>query len=287
MRASPRPPTGAPRAAPISAAVITLDAARTLEESLASLAFCDEIVVLDSGSTDETLEIARAHGARVAHRDWSGFRDQKNAATALCARDWVLSIDADEVVTPELAREIADLFADGSGGNPGPAAVGYSIPRRTRYLGRDIRHAGWYPDRAVRLYDRRSAEWVGGQVHERVVVDGPVERLSGDLLHHPYATLAHHLDKLNRYSTLAAHTLHSRGRRAGWSDIAFRPPLAFIKKMLPQRGILDGVPGLVVALSTATSVFLKYAKLWDLARRDVPRDPAAAADRSDLDAEPG
>ena len=267
-----------PTKVPISAAVITLDAARTLEAALASLDFCDEIVVLDSGSTDATLGVARAAGARIATRDWTGFRDQKNAATALCRHDWVLSLDADEEVTPELALEIRALFSAGP-----PPAAGYSVPRLTHYLGRPIRHAGWYPDRAIRLYDRRRAEWVGGQVHERVVVDGPVARLAGDLLHHPYATLAHHIGKLNRYSTLAAETLHARGRSAGWTDLAFRPPFAFLKKLVPQRGLLDGVPGLVVALSTATSVFLKYAKLWDLERRGVPRDPTAAADRSDPD----
>jgi glycosyltransferase involved in cell wall biosynthesis len=260
---------------PISAALITRDAARTIDAALESVAFCDEIVVLDSGSTDDTVERARAAGARVSTRSWTGFRDQKNAVTALCRHDWVLSIDADEVVTPALASEVEGLFAGAE-----PEAAGYSIPRLTHYLGRAIRHSGWYPDRAVRLYDRRRAEWVGGQVHERVVVEGIEGRLKGDLLHYPYETLAHHAEKLNRYSTLAAETLHARGRTAGAWDLVARPPLAFLKKLLPQRGVLDGVPGLVIALSTATSVFMKYAKLWDLRRRGVPRDPLAAADRS-------
>ncbi|MBT8404143.1 MAG: glycosyltransferase family 2 protein, partial [Gemmatimonadetes bacterium] len=136
----------------ISAAVITLDAARTIEAALASLDFCDEVVVLDSGSTDGTLDIARAAGARIATRAWTGFRDQKNAATALCRHDWVLSLDADEQVTPELAHEIRALFTAGR-----PTVDGYSVPRLTHYLGRPIRHGGWYPDRAVRLYDRRWA----------------------------------------------------------------------------------------------------------------------------------
>ena len=282
-----RDPNVSQQPLPLSAALITLNAERTLEAALASVRFCDEVVVLDSGSTDGTLEIARAAGARIETREWTGFRDQKNAVTELCRHDWVLSIDADEAVTPELADEIRSLFADGA-----PTAQGYSIPRSTRYLGRRIRYSGWYPDRAVRLYDRRHAEWVGGQVHERVTVEGRVERLGGDLLHDPYATLSHHVEKLDRYSTLAAETLHARGRTAGWTDLVFRPPLVFLKKMLPQRGVLDGVPGVVVALSTATSAFLKYAKLWDLERRGVPRDPTAAANRTssasvDRDSESG
>jgi glycosyltransferase involved in cell wall biosynthesis len=260
---------------PVSAALITLDAIRTIGPSLASLGFCDEVIVLDSGSTDGTIEAARDAGARVEHLDWSGFRDQKNAVARLCRNDWILSIDADEAVTPRLAREITTLFAEGR-----TQSAGYTVPRLTRYLGREIRHAGWYPDRAIRLYDRRQGRWIGGQVHERVEVDGTVGRLHGDLLHEPYAGLSHHLEKMNRYSTLAAETLHARGRRAAWIDLALRPPLAFAKKYLAQRGFLDGLPGFIVAASTSMGVFLRYAKLWDLARRDAPRDAAAAADRS-------
>jgi glycosyltransferase involved in cell wall biosynthesis len=272
----------APERLPVSAALITLDAARTLDAALASLAFCDEIVVLDSGSSDDTVQRARALGARVEHRDWTGFRDQKNAAAVLCRHDWILSLDADEAVSPALAAEIGQLFAVERGaavGGDGPA--GYSMPRLTRYLGREIRHAGWYPDRAVRLYDRRRGRWVGGQVHERVEVDGPVGRLGGDLLHAPYLGLAHHLEKMNRYTTLASETLHARGRRAGWTDVALRPPLVFVKKYLLQGGVLDRLPGLVVSASSSMAVFLKYAKLWDLQRRGVPRDPTAALDRSE------
>ena len=255
--------------------MITRDALRTIGPSLRSLGFCDEVVVLDSGSSDGTPEVARAAGARVEHRDWTGFRDQKNAVAALCRNDWVLSVDADEEVSPELAGSIVELFAAGP---PGPA--GFTVPRLTRYLGREIRRAGWYPDRAIRLYDRTRGRWVGGQVHERVEVDGPAGALRGDLLHDPYAGLGHHLDKMNLYSTLAAETLHARGRRAGWTDVALRPPLAFARKYLAQRGVLDGLPGFIVSASTSMGVFLRYAKLWDLGRRGVAPDPAAARDQS-------
>lgn len=261
---------------PLSAAIIARDASRTLEAALRSLAFCDEIVVLDSGSTDDTPALARAAGARVEFREWTGFRDQKNAAAALCRHDWVLSIDADEEVTPALAAEIEGLF---SGGEPAPA--GFSMPRLTRYLGREIRGAGWYPDRAIRLYDRRRGRWVGGRVHERIVLDGAAEPLAADLLHAPYASLEHHIEKMNGYTTLAAETMHARGKRADWTHFAVRPPLVFLKSWVLRRGFTLGVPGFVVSVSSALAVFLKYVKLRDLQRRGVARDPAAAADHSD------
>lgn len=260
---------------PVSAALITRDARRTLGAALESVAFCDEVVVLDSGSSDDTPEIARAAGARVAHRDWTGFRDQKNAVTSLCSHDWVLSIDADEVVTPALATEITGIFSEGD-----PAAAGYSMPRLTRYLGREIRAAGWYPDRAIRLYDRRRARWVGGRVHERAVVDGVVASLGGDLLHDPYDTLEHHIEKMNRYTTLAAQTMHARGKPVNWTHWTLRPPLVFFKTYLLRRGFTLGAPGFVVSASSALAVFLKYVKLRELYRRGAAPDPAAAADHS-------
>lgn len=261
---------------PLSAAIIARDASRTLEAALRSLAFCDEIVVLDSGSTDGTPELARAAGARVEFREWTGFRDQKNAAAALCRHDWVLSIDADEEVTPALAHEIAALFSDGE-----PAPAGFSMPRSTRYLGREIRGAGWYPDRAIRLYDRRRGRWVGGRVHERVALDGAAGSLSADLLHAPYASLEHHIEKMNHYTTLAAETMHARGKRANWTHFALRPPLVFFKSWVLRRGFTLGAPGFVVSASSALAVFLKYVKLRELHRRGVAPDPAAAADHSD------
>lgn len=261
---------------PLSAAIIARDASRTLAAALRSLAFCDEIVVLDSGSSDETLALARAAGARVEFRSWTGFRDQKNAAAALCRHDWVLSIDADEEVTPALAAEIVALFSQGE-----PTLAGFSIPRLTRYLGREIRGAGWYPDRAIRLYDRRQGRWVGGQVHERVSLEGEVGALAADLLHEPYAGLEHHIEKMNRYTTLAAETMHARGKRVNWTHFAIRPPLVFLKSWLLRRGFTLGVPGFVVSASSALAVFLKYVKLRELYRRGTPADPAAAADQSD------
>lgn len=257
------------RRLPVSAALITRDAVRTLEAALASVAFCDEVVVLDSGSSDGTVELARAQGARVAHRDWTGFRDQKNAAAAACRHEWILSLDADEAVTPLLADEIGRLFTEST-----PTAAGFTMPRLTRYLGREIRHAGWYPDRAIRLYDRSRGRWVGGAVHERVEVDGAVGVLQGDLLHDPYASLAHHFEKMNHYTSLAADTLHTRGRRASWIDWTIRPGLVFWKKYVAQRGFLDGGPGLLVAASTATYSFLKYAKLWERQRGDAALPPS-------------
>lgn len=267
---------------PISAALITRDASRTLAAALASLDFCDDIVVLDSGSSDDTVALAARTGARVERREWTGFRDQKNAVAALARHDWVLSLDADETVTPPLRADITRRFAHG----PPADVAGFTCSRLTRYLGRDIRGAGWYPDRAIRLYDRSRGRWVGGLVHERVEVDGPVGLLDGDLLHDPYADVFHHFQKMNDYTTLSAETMHARGRRPRWSDLALRPPATFAKKYVAQRGVLDGIPGFVVSVSSSMAVFLKYLKLWDLARRGVPRDPAAAADRTPAGSSP-
>ncbi len=263
------------RRLPISAAVIARNATRTLGATLASLDFLDDVVVVDSGSSDHTVALARESGARVSYRAWTGFRDQKNAAAALARHDWILSLDADEAVTERLRDDIARRF------DPAPPSVaGFQVSRLTRYLGREIRGAGWYPDRAVRLYDRTRGRWVGGQVHERIEVDGPVDALVGDLLHDPYADIVHHLAKMNEYTTLGAETLHARGRRPRWSDLAVRPPATFLKKYLAQRGMRDGIPGFVVSASASIAVFLKYAKLWDLARRGAPRTAEAAADES-------
>ena len=241
----------------LSVVVITRNEAANIRAALESVRWADELVVVDSGSTDDTLRIAGEIADRVTAHDWAGFGAQKNHATELAAHDWVLSLDADERVSPALAREIRALL------QAEPAARGYRIPRVTRYLGRWIRSTDWYPDHQLRLYDRRAARWNDRLVHESVAVDGPVRRLRGELEHHAYRDVSHHLQTIDRYTTLAARQMHREGRRAGWVDLVVRPPAAFLRNYVVRRGVRDGVHGLIVSLLNAGYVLLKFVKLWE------------------------
>ena len=241
----------------LSVVVITRNEAANIRAALESVRWAEELVVVDSGSTDDTLRIAGEIADRVTAHDWAGYGAQKNHATELAAHDWVLSLDADERVSPALAREIRALL------QAEPAARGYRIPRVTRYLGRWIRSTDWYPDHQLRLYDRRAARWNDRLVHESVAVDGPVRRLRGELEHHAYRDVSHHLQTIDRYTTLAARQMHREGRRAGWVDLAVRPPAAFLRNYVVRRGVRDGVHGLIVSLLNAGYVLLKFVKLWE------------------------
>lgn len=238
----------------ISAAIITRNEERNIARAIESVRCCEEIVVMDSGSTDQTVEIAQRLGARTLHQDWLGYAAQKNAAAGACTHDWILSLDADEAVSEELEGEIWQLKRDG------PRQVAYSMPRLAQYLGRWIRHSGWYPDRKIRLYDRRHARWEGRYVHESVRADQPAGLLQGRLLHYTCDSLSAHLATLDRYTTLAAREWIDAGRRPSWSKLWLNPPAAFVKSYLWHRGFLDGPQGLAIAWFAAMYVFLKYAK---------------------------
>lgn len=247
----------------VSACIITKDEEDRLPDCLASLDWCDEILVVDSHSSDRTRELAAAHGARVIERDWPGHVAQKNCAVREARHDWVFCIDADERVSKELAQEIearrAVGFADLSG---------FSVPRVSSYLGRWIRHGTWYPDRKLRLFDRRRGGFSGRDPHDRVEVEGRVEALSGELQHYPYRSFADHLATIDRYSTITAEGLHEEGRRARLTDLVLRPPLRFLGFYVLRRGFLDGWRGLLLAYLAAHYVRLRYAKLWLLNRSD-------------------
>lgn len=249
-----------PRVPKVTATIITLNEAEHIAAAIDSVSWADEIVVVDSGSTDGTLDIARTRGARISARAWTGYVDQKNHAASLASHDWVLSLDADERVTPELAAEIRVLLQSD------PPRRGYRVPRVTFHLGRWIRTTDFYPDYQARLYDRRAARWRGDLVHESVHVDGGVAYLSGELQHYSFRDLTDHVSRVNHYSTLAARELHDRGRRATPVDLLVHPPAAFLRNYLLRRGFLDGSAGLVISLVNAYSVFLKFAKLWELDR---------------------
>jgi len=254
---------------PLSLCVITRDEERNLARCLDSAAFADDVVVLDSGSTDGTVELARARGARVFVEPFRGHVAQKNRAIELAKHAWVLSLDADEEVSPPLRAAIERALeggADGAG-----AVAGYALARKTAYAGRFIEHGGWWPEWRVRLFDRSRARWAGEDPHDRIELEGVSARLDGALHHYAYRDLAHHVEKVNRYTTTMAAGLHARGVRFRAFDLVTHPPAHFLKMYVLRRGFLDGWRGLVLATIGAFYVFLKYAKLWELER--APRRP--------------
>lgn len=238
----------------VSATIVTLNEERNIARAIESLRCCEEIVVIDSGSADRTREIAADLGARVLEREWPGYAAQKNLAAAEAAHDWVLSIDADEALSEPLEAEIWTLKSEGL------ACAGYTMPRLAQYLGYWIKHSGWYPDRKVRLYDRRRALWTGDYVHESVRVEGTVGALESNLLHFTCGSLGEHLRTMDRYTTLAARELIARGTPVGPRRFVVDPAWAFVRAYILQRGFLDGFAGLTIAWMAAFYVFLKYAK---------------------------
>ena len=248
----------------ISAILITRNEARNIADCLAGLLWCDEIVVVDGASTDGTADVARRLGARVEIRaDWPGFGPQKNRALDLAGGDWVLSIDADERVTPALAAEIRSVVVR-------PDALdAYSLPRLSSYCGQFMRHGGWYPDRVVRLFRHGSARFSDDIVHESVRTDGPVGRLRHDLLHISYRSLDDVLDKMNRYSSAGATKLLDRGRRGSVASAFGHAAWAFARAYLLRRGFLDGRLGFVLACAIAQETWYRYLKLWLLQRHQT------------------
>lgn len=245
----------------LSVCIISCNEEERIGDCLASVSWADEIIVVDSGSADRTRAIAAAAGARVIERPWPGFVAQKNFALEQATADWVLCLDCDERVSPPLAEEIRGVLA------APPAGVdGWSMPRRTRYLGRWITHGGWYPDRKVRLVRRGRARWGGVDPHDRLFADGRVEKLAGDLHHYTYRDIADHLRTIDRFTTIGAAELRARGRRGGLLPLLLHPPGKFLRMYLLRLGFLDGAAGFLVAVLGSYYVFLKYAKLWELDR---------------------
>jgi glycosyltransferase involved in cell wall biosynthesis len=247
---------------PLSLIVITRDAAHELAACIASAPFVAETVVVDSGSRDDTVAVARRAGARVVERAFEGYGPQKNFAVAQAAHDWVLCIDADERVSPELASAIYALFASGE-----PPAAGYAIARRNRFLGRWLAHGEGYPDWIVRLFDRRRARWSSDPVHEKVVVDGPVARVPGDLLHASAESIDMYIAKQNLYTTMQAEAMHASGETVNALRLATSPAARFFRFYFVKLGFLDGAAGFAHIAIGAFASFLKYAKLRALAER--------------------
>jgi glycosyltransferase involved in cell wall biosynthesis len=238
----------------ISATIIAEDEERNIARAIESLRCCDEIVLVDSGSTDRTIEIAAKLGARIVESPWRGYAAQKNYASEQAAHDWILSIDADESLSEALEAEIWHIK------KAGPACDAYTMPRLAQYLGRWILHSGWYLDRKVRLFDRRKAHWVGDYVHESVAVRGAIGHLESNLLHFTCNSLSEHLKTMDRYTTLAAAQLVDQKVRVGYKHLLFDPAWTFFRTYVVQRGYLDGVEGLCIAHMAAFYNFIKYAK---------------------------
>ncbi len=246
----------------LSVVVITRDEEANIAPCLASVSFAHEIVVVDSGSTDRTVELARAAGAKVTiSADWPGFGAQKNRALAQATQPWVLSIDADERVTPALRDEIVAAIARADS-----RFAGWDMPRRSSICGHFMAHSGWYPDRVTRLFRRGHGRFSDDAVHERVIVEGAVGHLRADLLHTTYPDIETMLRKLDRYSSDAARAMHDRGARSSFAGALVRGLWAFVRTYVLRRGFLDGRMGLVVALSVAETTYYKYLKLWILGR---------------------
>ena len=263
-----------PARQPLSAVLITLNAATQIEACLRSLAFCDEIVVVDSGSTDGTAELAAGLGARVLQAEWRGFGPQKQFAVEQAAHDWVLCIDADERVSERLQQSILAVTCP-RGGSPGASSAlplaftGYRFARRNRFMGRYLKHGEGYPDWSLRLFDRRAARWSDDAVHEKVLAGGKIGTLQGDLLHDSAESLETYLAKQNRYSSLTATMALASGKRATVWHLLLSPLLRFIKFYFFRLGLLDGLPGLVHILVGCVASGAKYAKMLAFQQSDV------------------
>lgn len=244
---------------PISLVIITLNEEANIERCIRSVPFAKDIVVLDSGSQDRTVEIAKRLGARVRIEAFRGYQKQKIRATAMALHDWVLSLDADEALSPESQEELKELLSR-------PLEYdAYEFPRLSYHLGRWIRHGGWYPDRQIRLFHRARAEWSEGHVHERLVAK-KTYTLKHPILHWVFKDLSDQVQTNNEYSTLGAKDLLAKGQQFSLWRLVTKPYVKFIETYFFKRGFMDGVAGFVIAVSAAYSVFLKYAKLWEMTR---------------------
>lgn len=245
--------------APLTVVIPTLNEASQIADCIGGLAWAAEVIVADGGSGDGTPDLAQAAGAKVLRSKWDTIAAQRNAAIAAAGCDWILALDADERVGSDLAQEISETISS-------PAHAAYATRRRNVYLGRTITHAGWGSDWVVRVF-KRDRRYVERRVHEHLERGSDVGRLRAPLMHVPYRDLSHHLEKVNRYATWAAQDLADRGRRARLTDLVVRPPLRFFQMYILKLGLLDGWHGAVLCGLSAVSVFLKYARLWELQPR--------------------
>jgi glycosyltransferase involved in cell wall biosynthesis len=246
---------------PLSVAIITQNEEENLRLCLQSVAFAAQIVVVDSGSTDATLQIAAEFGCEIYHESWWGFGPQKQLAIDKCREPWILLLDADERIPEETAEVIKKLIT-----KAGSREAGFSFPRKNYFQGRWIRHAGWWPDRIIRLFRKESGRMTGAAVHEAVEVDGPVGALDAPIEHFTESRLSRILQKIDKYSTLGAEEAFKKGKRSSTSFAFLRAFLTFFQDYFLRGGFLDGMPGLTLAVTDSVNKFFKYAKLSELTR---------------------
>jgi len=256
----------------LTVTVITRNEAANIEGALESVKWADEIVVVDSRSTDDTVERARRYTSRIEIHDWAGYSAQRNYAAEIAAHDWILALDADERVPPALAAEIRQIMQHG------PDAGGYRMPRVSYYLGRWIRGTDWYPDYQLRLYNRRVGRFNGKRVHESVeLTQGRPGTLQHDLQHYPYRDISDHVTSIDHYTTLAAEEWFAEGRRTNSLEAVVHPPAAFFRNYILRRGFRDGTAGFLVSVLNSYYVFLKILKLWELQTAQHSQDATPAA----------
>jgi len=243
----------------ISACVTAGNEEHKIAACLASLSWCDEIVVVDSYSKDKTYEISKQFTSMVFQHEWEGYIAQKNYIRTLAHYPWIFFVDADEVVSKNLQSEIEQEFERGP-----EEIVGYQFPRMVYYLGKWIRHGEWYPDTKLRLFLKDRGHSEGQEPHDRVFVDGPVKTLHAPLYHFTYDNMTDHIHTLNRFSSISANEKFNRGNKFRWTDLLFRPPWRFIKSYILKRGFMEGRQGLIIAIMSSYGVFIKYAKLMEL-----------------------
>ena len=242
----------------ISVAIITKDEEHNIRDCLESVRWADEVVVVDNGSTDDTLKICREYRVQVYEEEWKGYSGQKNSAIGKARNEWVLSLDADERVTPDLREEIAGALDENS------SVDGYFIARKNFFLGRWIKHCGWYPDFNLRLFRKSRGRFAERTVHEKVKVRGRTANLRYPLMHETYRSLSEFFQRMDRYSTLAAREMYQEGRKSGFYDIFFRPPFTFLQMYILRAGFLEGYSGFLLSSLYSIYTFAKYTKLKEL-----------------------
>jgi glycosyltransferase involved in cell wall biosynthesis len=263
--------------ATLSVIILALNEEHNIVECLESVKWADEILVIDSGSTDNTVELAKRYTNNVLTVEWKGYGATKNYALRQATGDWILWLDADERVPNELAEEMRRVIQSNDS-----AFAGYNVARRAYFLGKWIRHCGWYPGRVTRLFRRSKSRFTESNVHEQIVVEGAIDELNNDLLHFTDPNLHHYFQKFNRYTTLAAQDLQTAGKQFTISDIIVRPFFTFVKMYVLKRGFLDGMQGFILCVASSAYVFAKYAKLWELNHVSVGRGHAPSLYKEEL-----